>query len=88
LEFGDPAQMQHVVSTDARIKARVHAGAGGLYLWIANPTRQAVPVQLTVRDCLGEFSKTRTLWGAQATCAGRTVELTAPARDVTVLELD
>jgi beta-galactosidase len=88
LEFGDPAQKQHVVSTDARIKARVHAGAGGLYLWIANPTRQAVPVQLTLRDCLGEFSKTRTLWGAQATCAGRTVELTAPARDVTVLELD
>jgi len=26
--------------------------------------------------------------GARAACAGRTVELTAPARDVTVLELE
>jgi hypothetical protein len=88
LEFGDPPQKQDVVSSDTRIKTRVHAGAGGRYLWIANPTRQAVPVQLTLRDRLGTFSKTRTVWGAQASCAGRTVELTAPARDVTVLELE
>jgi hypothetical protein len=65
----------------------MHAGDGGLYLWIANPTRESVPVQLTLRECLGEFSTTRTVWGTQASCHGRTVELVAPARDVTVLEL-
>ncbi|MBV9896449.1 MAG: beta-galactosidase [Chloroflexi bacterium] len=80
---GKPA----VSSNDARIKARLHSGAGGLYLWVANPTRQPVPVRLEVRECVGEFTSARTLWGAEAECVDRSVTLTAPARDVTVLEL-
>ena len=80
-------QQQQVRSSDARIKARVHAGAGGLYLWVANPTRQSVAVQLTLSDAVGDFAGTRTVRGAQAGGDGRCVGLTAPARDVTVLEL-
>jgi beta-galactosidase len=87
LELGDTPQKQNVISSDPRIKARVHSGDGGLYLWIANPTRESIPVQLALRDCLGDFSHTRTVWGAQANCDGRTIQLTAPPRDVTVLEL-
>jgi beta-galactosidase len=87
LQFGETPQQQHVTSSDARVKARVHAGAGGLYLWVANPTREPVPVELNVRECVGEFSSTRTLWGSPAQCDGRVVTLIAPPRDVSVLEL-
>src|SRR3989440_7872846 len=59
----------------------------GFYLWVANPTRQSVPVQLNVRERLGGFSATRTVWGSEASCDGRLIKLTAPARDITVLEL-
>ncbi|MCC7368306.1 MAG: beta-galactosidase [Chloroflexi bacterium] len=78
---------QAVTSSDARIKARLHAGSGGLYLWVANPTREPVSVSLSIRDSVGEFASARTLWGAAAAVDGRAVSLTAPARDVTVLEL-
>jgi beta-galactosidase len=78
---------QTVTSSDPRIKARIHSGAGGLYLWVANPTREPAPVQLEIRECVGEFTSARTLWGADASVANRTITLTAPARDVTVLEL-
>jgi beta-galactosidase len=87
LEYGGAPQLQHVTSSDSRIKARLHVGEGGLYLWVANPTRQPVPVRLNVREGVGEFSATRTVWGSEARSDGRTVTLTAPARDVSVLEL-
>ncbi len=78
---------QHVVCSDPRVKARLHAGKGGTYLWVANPTRQSLPVRLELSDSWGSFTACRTLWGAQAVCKGVTVELTAPARDMTILEL-
>jgi beta-galactosidase len=81
------AEQPAVASSDARIKARLHAGSGGLYLWVANPTREPIPVHLDVRECVGDFTAARTLWGASAAVAARTVSLTAPARDVSVLEL-
>jgi beta-galactosidase len=87
LEHGGARQEQHVTSSDSRIKARLHAGEGGLYLWVANPTRHSVPVQLNVREHWGEFWTSRTLWGSEATCDGRAITLTVAARDVTVLEL-
>jgi beta-galactosidase len=80
-------QAQHVRSNAAHIKARLHSGAGGTYLWVANPTHQPLPVQLELGQQWGPFQKAATLWGASASCDGRTLALTAPARDVTVLEL-
>jgi beta-galactosidase len=85
LDYGEKAQ--HVACSDQRIKARLHQGEGGLYLWVANPTRQSVPVSVEVGEAWGPFSSACTLWGASATCTGSILELTAPARDVTVLEL-
>ena len=78
LGFG--GQAQHVRCSDARVKARLHNGDGGLYLWVANPTRQPVPVVLEVGEAWGTFDAARTLWGAEATRHGSTLELTAPAR--------
>jgi hypothetical protein len=58
-----------------------------VYLWVANPMRQPIPVRLTVDERWGRFEAARTLWGAEAEVDGGTVTLTAPARDVTVLAL-
>lgn len=85
LAFG--GQAQHVQCSDPRVKARLHAGAGGTYLWVANATRQPIPVRLELGAAFGPFSTARTVWGGTASCDGRTVTLSAPARDVTVLEL-
>ena len=37
---------QQVQSSDPAIKARLHKGAGGTYLWVINPTRTARNVKL------------------------------------------
>jgi beta-galactosidase len=79
---------QHVVCSDPRVKARLHDGPGGTYLWVANPTWQPIPVRLTLGEAWGPFSSTRSLWGAAAEVAGRTVTLTANARDMAVIALE
>jgi hypothetical protein len=80
--------VQHVRSSDPRIVARLHAGEGGTYLWVANPERRALPVTLTLGEAWGPFGRCRTLWGAEAQVVGRTVTLTAGARDFAVLALE
>ena len=71
---------------DSRIKARIHAGNGGRYLRVANPTRFDIGVRTMLSD--GDVSSCTTLRGADATCDGNEIRLNAPARDVTVLKLD
>jgi hypothetical protein len=78
---------QHVVCSDPRVKARLHAGDGGVYLWVANPKRQEIPVRLTLSADWGPFTSCESLWGAGAEVRERTVTLTAGARDVSVLAL-
>jgi beta-galactosidase len=78
---------QHVVCSEPRVKARLHDGPGGTYLWVANPVRQPLPVRLELSPAWGPFSACRSLWGAEATVDGRTVALTAGARDVAVIAL-
>ncbi len=78
---------QHITSSDPFIKARLHDGEGGTYIWVANPTRCARPVRLTLGPQWGPFASGEALWGAAASVEERTVTLTAPARDVTVIAL-
>jgi len=78
---------QHVASSDLRIKARLYAGDGGVYLWVANPMRKPLPVRVQIGERWGPFTTGRTLWGAEASVNGRTVELVAGARDVAVIAL-
>ena len=73
--------------SDQRIKARLQDGAGGTYLWVANPVRQDIPVRIEIGDTRGPFSNCRSLWGSEASVKDRTVELVAGGRDVAVLEL-
>lgn len=77
----------HVRCSDPLVIARLHAGEGGVYLWVANPTRRDRAVRLTLGEAWGPYETSATLWGAPATVAGREIALMAPARDVTVLAL-
>ncbi len=78
---------QHVISSDPSITARLHSGAGGDYLWVANPTRQPRPVQLRLGSAWGPYRAVRSLWGAEASVTGQCVTLVCPERDVCVLAL-
>ena len=80
-------QRQAVTVSDPRLIARLHDGEGGTYLWVANPKRHEIPARLVLSEAWGPFTACRTLWGAEATVEGRTVELVAGARDVAVLAL-
>jgi beta-galactosidase len=85
LEYGGAEQ--HVRSSDPRVKARLHDGPGGTYLWVANPARQPIPVRLTLGEKWGPYSSARSVWGVEATVSGRTLSLTANARDMAVIAL-
>ena len=80
-------QRPHVRCSEPRVKARLHEGEGGTYLWVANPARQALPVCLELSERWGPFSAARSLWGPEAAVAGRAITLVANGRDVAVIEL-
>ena len=77
----------HVRCSDPRVKARLHDGPGGAYLWVANPTRHPLPVRLELSAAWGPFSSCHSLWGGEAAIDERLITLTAPGRDVGVLAL-
>jgi beta-galactosidase len=77
----------HVSSSDPFVKARLHAGEGSTFLWVANATGRDRPVRLTLGPQWGPFAQGESLWGPTASVDGREVALTAPARDVAVIEL-
>ena len=86
LRFG--GKQQHVRSSDPRVKARLHDGEGGTYLWVANPLRRKLPVRLELSEKWGPFSSGRSLWGAEASVREHTVELEARGRDVAIVALE
>ena len=84
--FRFSGKSQYVTRSDSRIRVRIHEGAGGTYLWIANPKRQEIPVMVTVAGDWS-FTKAHVMRGVEAEVAGNTLSLTAPARDITVIKL-
>ncbi len=78
---------QQVVSSDPEIKARLHRGPGGTYLWVVNPTRQPKTVNLTLPAA---FRRATDLWQetAHATVAGAVVTATVGDRDAAVIRLE
>lgn len=85
-EFGR-GESPYVRRSDARIRARIHDGEGGTFLWVANHTRTDVPVTLSVSD-RWPVSGVRTVRGATAEHRANEISMIAPARDVSVLELE
>ncbi|MBC7236544.1 MAG: hypothetical protein H5T69_11960, partial [Chloroflexi bacterium] len=72
---------------EPRVKARLHDGEGGTYLWVANPTRRPLPVWLRLAPRWRNLAPVASLWGAEAEKAGDGLRLVAPARDVSVIAL-
>ena len=50
---------QQVQSSDAAVKARLHKGAGGTYVWVINPTRTAKDVKISLPS---PFQRAVDLW--------------------------
>ncbi|MBS1857575.1 MAG: beta-galactosidase [Acidobacteria bacterium] len=72
---------------NTRVQARLHAGAGGTYLWVTNPTRGMQTVNVTVAAGPA-FREAEDVWAARAVAVqGRKLAVTLPARDGAVIRL-
>ncbi len=78
---------QQVESTDSAVKARLHKGAGGTYLWVVNPTRTARNVKLSLP---AQFQRAVDLWqeSSRPTIAGKTLSVAVEDRNAAVIRLD
>jgi beta-galactosidase len=73
-------------SDNTAVQARLHSGAGGNYLWVVNPSRNAAKVTVTIAD--PPFHAAADVWADRAiTVAGRNVSVSVPARDGVVIAL-
>ena len=86
LEWGNVTQ--GVSSSDPEVKARLHEGPGGKYLWVVNPTRTSreVTIQLTAAEA--GLVAGKDLWGGKpVTLKENAVKLTVDDRDAAVIPL-
>jgi beta-galactosidase len=80
---------QQVASSDPAIKARLHNGAGGGYLWVINPTREARTSKVTPSPAAGAFRSGRDVWSErEVSVKGRVVEARVEGRDAAVIRLE
>jgi beta-galactosidase len=69
-------------------QARLHAGAGGTYLYVVNPAREPREVVVTLASGYGPFNTAEDIWNkAKVSVAGRRVEVSTGDRDVAVIRL-
>jgi beta-galactosidase len=82
---------QQVQSSDAAVKARLHRGPGGTYLWVVNPTRTPKTVKVTLP---GNFQKATELWQESsslpdaASITGNVVTTSVSDRNAAVIRLE
>ncbi|HMD69813.1 MAG TPA: hypothetical protein VKF41_00635, partial [Bryobacteraceae bacterium] len=78
---------QQVKSSDPEVKARLHRGAGGTYLWVVNPTRTARTVKISLPAA---FQRAVELWqeSSGAAVSGNTVSVTVEDRNAAVIRLE
>jgi beta-galactosidase len=91
-EFFVPwAGLRQTASVDnTQVKARVHSGPGGTYVWVVNPTRQPQTVNVSLDRKVGSFTRARDLWQEKSDpkADGGKISLTVEDRNVAVLKLD
>jgi beta-galactosidase len=75
---------------EAEVKARIHTGAGGTYLWVINPTRQKRTSTVILEQRAGKFSNGSDLWRPEAKpqISGSTVNVVLEDRDAAVIRLE
>ena len=78
---------QQVQSSDAAVKARLHKGAGGAYVWVVNPTRMARNVKISLPF---PFQRAVELWqeSSRPTISGNTLAVNVEDRNVAVIRLE
>jgi beta-galactosidase len=78
---------QQVQSSDPEVKARLHKGEGGAYLWVVNPTRTARTVRISLPST---FQRAVELWqeSNHPTVSGKTVATTVGDRNAAVIRLE
>jgi beta-galactosidase len=78
---------QQVQSSDPEVKARLHKGAGGAYLWVVNPTRTARTVRISLPSM---FQRAVELWqeSSHPTVSGNTLATTVGDRNAAVIRLE
>ena len=78
---------QQVQSSDPEVKARLHRGAGGAYLWVVNPTRTPRTVKISLPST---FQRAVDLWqeSSRPTVTGNTVAVTVEDRNAAVIRLE
>ena len=78
---------QQVQSSDAEVKARLHQGAGGTYLWVVNPTRTPRTVKISLPSA---FQRAVELWqeSGQPTISGKVVTTAVSDRNAAVIRLE
>jgi beta-galactosidase len=86
LKWGNVAQ--RVRSSHPDVKARLHDGPDGKYLWVINPTRSAREVTVRIGPRNTGFRTGEDLWGGKpATVDGNKVKVTVDDRDAAVIQL-
>jgi len=78
---------QQVQSSDSEVKARLHKGAGGTYIWVVNPTRTVRAVTITLPSI---FQRATELWqqSSNPTVIGNTLTATIEGRNAAVVRLE
>ena len=78
---------QQVQSSDPEVKARLHKGAGGTYLWVVNPTRTARTVKISLPSA---FQRAVDLWqeSSRPAVTGNSVAVTVEDRNAAVIRLE
>ena len=78
---------QQVQSSDPALKARMHKGAGGTYVWVVNPTRTTRNVKITLPSA---FTKAADLWqqSSHPAMSGNTLSVTVEDRNAAVIRLE
>jgi beta-galactosidase len=78
---------QQVQSSDPEVKARLHKGAGGFYLWVVNPTRTARTVRISLPST---FQRAVELWqeSSRPTVNGTTLATSVGDRNAAVIRLE
>jgi beta-galactosidase len=78
---------QQVRSSDAEVKARLHQGPGGTYLWVVNPTRTSRTVRISL---VSRFERAVDLWqeSERPTVSGNVVTALVGDRNAAVIRLE
>jgi beta-galactosidase len=73
--------------SDPEVKARLHQGAGGTYVWVVNPTRTARTVKVVLP---GEFQRVTDVWQEKnrPTITGNTLTTSVDDRNAAVLRVE